>query len=219
MQYTYAYILYSNLNCIFYITITYLIICNPHLQPMPNFLGVLAILFFLAFCVKVCLNAFASNVQSTASIVQYSVLTLCLLIPFGQILSKWLSSSNNDNIKNANTAFFLVGIAWVLGNVLAFIALNGRDIDMLNLGRLKPSINSAINVYWIIIPQFILIFYNWKLLMDCSPINTCSSKVTWITLIILAFALIQTYLIVDSSRVIEYWPTDDGRRNIPRIQL
>ena len=188
---------------------------------MPNFLGVLAILFFLAFCVKVCLNAFASNVQSTASIVQYSVLTLCLLIPFGQILSKWLSNAN-DNIKNANTALFLVGIAWVLGNVLAFIALNGRDIDMLNLGRLNPSINGAINVYWIIIPQFILIFYNWKLLMDCSNqvvvINTCS-KVTWITLIILSFALIQTYLIVDSSRVIEYWPTDDGRRNIPRIQL
>ena len=192
---------------------------------MPNFLGVLAILFFLAFCVKVCLNAFASNVQSTASIVQYSVLTLCLLIPFGQILGKWLSNAN-DNIKNANTALFLVGIAWVLGNVLAFIALNGRDIDMLNLGRLNPSINGAINVYWIIIPQFILIFYNWKLLMDCSnqaainpaAINVCS-KVTWITLIILAFALIQTYLIVDSSRVIEYWPTDDGRRNIPRIQL
>jgi len=187
---------------------------------MSNFLGVLAILFFLAFCVKVCLNAFASNVQSTASIVQYSVLTLCLLIPFGQILSKWLSNTN-DNIKNANTALFLVGIAWVLGNVLAFIALNGRDIDMLNLGRLNPSINGAINVYWIIIPQFILIFYNWKLLMDCSnpaATNTCS-KVTWITLIILSFALIQTYLIVDSSRVIEHWPTDDGRRNIPRIQL
>jgi hypothetical protein len=186
---------------------------------MQNFLGVLAILFFLAFCVKVCLNAFASNVQSTASIVQYSVLTLCLLIPFGHILIKWLSI---DNMKNANTALFLVGIAWVLGNVLAFIALNGRDIDMLNLGRLNPSINGAINVYWIIIPQFILIFYNWKLLMDCSNqvvvINPCS-KVTWITLIILSFALIQTYLIVDSSRVIQTWPTDDGRRNIPRIQL
>jgi hypothetical protein len=184
---------------------------------MPNFLGVLTILFFLAFCVKVCLNAFASNVQSTASIVQYSVLTLCLLIPFGHILNAWMSNVSN-NIKNANTALFLVGIAWVLGNVLAFIALNGRDIDMLNLGRLKPSINSGINVYWIIIPQFLLIFYNWKLFMDCSQINPCS-KVTWITLIILAFALIQTYLIVDSSRVIQTWPTDDGRRNIPRIQL
>jgi hypothetical protein len=187
---------------------------------MQNFVGVLAILFFLAFCVKVCLNAFASNVQSTASIVQYSVLTLCLLIPFGHILNAWMSNTSSNDIKNANTALFLVGIAWVLGNVLAFIALNGRDIDMLNLGRLKPSINSGINVYWIIIPQFLLIFYNWKLFIDCnSVVNNPCSKVTWITFIILAFALIQTYLIVDSSRVIEHWPTDDGRRNIPMIKI
>jgi hypothetical protein len=187
---------------------------------MQNFLGVLAILFFLAFCVKVCLNAFASNVQSTASIVQYSVLTLCLLIPFAHILNAWMS--NASHIKNANIALFLVGIAWVLGNVITFIALNGRDIDMLNFGRLKPSINSGINVYWIIVPQFMLIFYNWKLFIDCNSAaatNACGSRVTWITFTIIAFALIQTYLISDSSRVIQTWPTDDGRRNIPMIKI
>lgn len=185
---------------------------------MDNNAGVLFILFLLAFSAKVCLNAFASNVQSTASIVQYSVLTLCLLLTMVCIGSVWFEPASSAR-RNANGVLFLVGIAWVLGNIIAFIQLNGDNIDILNRGHLKPSINSAINVYWIIVPQFILILYNLKLFMACDGAQNKCSKVSWITLITLALALIQTYLVVDSSRVMQTWPTDDARRNIPKIEL
>jgi hypothetical protein len=184
---------------------------------LRKFSIVLFILFLLAFCIKVFVNSFASNLQSTSSIVQYSVLTLCLLFSIGCILNALADTASNPR-KNGNNFAFLFGMTWVLGNVIAFIALNGDNIDMLNAGHLKPSINSAFNVYWIIVPQFMLIFYNLKLFMDCNEAAPCN-KVSWITLVILAFALIQTYLIVDSSRVIKYWPTDDGLRNIPKIQI
>jgi hypothetical protein len=39
--------------------------------------------------------------------------------------------------------------------------------------------------------------------------------VSWITLIIIALTLIQTYLIVNSFRMMQMWPTDDATRNIP----
>ena len=196
---------------------------NPNANPNANatlrkFSIVLFILFLLAFCIKVFVNSFASNMQSTASIVQYSVLTLCLLFSIGCILNVLFDNAPNPR-KNGNIYAFVFGMMWVLGNVLAFIALNGNNIDMLNTGHLKPSINSGINVYWIIVPQFMLIFYNLKVFVDCDDaLNKCS-KVSWITLAIIAFAVIQTYLIVDSSRVIQTWPTDDGLRNIPKIKI
>jgi hypothetical protein len=55
-----------------------------------------------------------------------------------------------------------------------------------------------------------------KLFLECDADGQCD-KISWITLVILSFALIQTYLIVDSSRVIQQWPTDDARNNIKSV--
>jgi hypothetical protein len=176
----------------------------------------LAILFFLAFCTKVCLNAFVSNVQSTASIVQNSVLSLCLVFIMVGISGYLIKNNTETTRRNTNIVLFLGGIVWVLGNVIAIITLNGNSIDLLNRGYLKPSINGSFNTTWIIIPQFILILYNLKLFLECDADGQCD-KISWITLVILSFALIQTYLIVDSSRVIQQWPTDDARNNIKSV--
>jgi hypothetical protein len=178
----------------------------------------LAILFLLAFCTKACLNAFASNAEATASLVQYSALATCLLITLASVSYNLMEAGTDDPRKNANIYLFMLGITWVLGNVIAFIALNGDNLALLNRGHLTPSINTPLNTFWIIVPQFMLILYNLKIFIDCDTAAPCN-KISWITLVILAFAFIQTYFIVDSSRVIQHWPTDDALKNIPRIKM
>jgi hypothetical protein len=59
------------------------------------------------------------------------------------------------------------------------------------------------------IPLWILIFYNMHTLLQCQKNNTCSSPISFYTFAILAFGLMQLYLVIQSFKVLKWWPTDD----------
>jgi uncharacterized membrane protein len=80
---------------------------------------------------------------------------------------------------------------------------------------LIPSVNNPIISNWVLVPQMLLTFYNVMLFLRFRSPQQVNPPVSWITLIIIALTLIQTYLIVNSFRMMQMWPTDDATRNIP----
>jgi hypothetical protein len=91
---------------------------------------------------------------------------------------------------------------------VAILVLYALYYSKLQYGFISLSINESINNL-IMIPLWILIFYNMYTFLDCQKTNTCSPTISFYTLSIIAFGLMQIYLVVDSFRVVQNWPTDD----------
>lgn len=176
------------------------------LVPLSCFLPI------VAFFAKIVIDAFGSNVKATSSIVQYSLIILYLAIVVG-ILVKYFFTVYRPN-NNINFQIFAVAMFWMMCNYILILILNAMNLDTLNRGDLTPSVNDPTINNWILIPQMALTFYNLALFLQCNDRSKCTT-VSWVTLTIIALALIQMYLIVNSFRTMQTWPTDDATRNIP----
>ena len=177
-----------------------------------NILVPLSYFPIVAFFAKIVIDAFGSNVKATSSIVQYSLIILYLAIVVG-ILVKYFFTANRPN-NNVNFQIFAVAMFWMMCNYILILILNAMNLDTLNRGDLTPSVNDPTINNWILIPQMALTFYNLALFLQCNDRLKCTT-VSWVTLTIIALALIQMYLIVNSFRTMQTWPTDDATRNIP----
>jgi hypothetical protein len=163
----------------------------------------------VAFFAKIIIDAFGSNVKATSSIVQYS------LIIFYLAIAMYFTTNTADIPNNTmNFKVFLFAMFWMMCNYIGILTLNAMNLDILNRGDLTPSVNDPTINNWILIPQMALTFYNLALFMRCNDQNKCTT-VSWVTLTIIALALIQLYLLVNSFRTMQTWPTDDATRNIP----
>jgi hypothetical protein len=166
----------------------------------------------VAFFAKVVIDAFASNVKATSSIVQYSLMIFYLAFS-GGIIFYHLTKNTRPNYTNFKV--FLFAMFWTLCNQMSILVLNAMYIDIINRGDLIPSVNNPIISNWVLVPQMLLTFYNVMLFLRFRSPQQVNPPVSWITLIIIALTLIQTYLIVNSFRMMQMWPTDDATRNIP----
>ena len=169
----------------------------------------------VAFFAKIVIDAFGSNVKATSSIVQYSLIILYLAV-LVVILANYLFTPNTAYRPNntVNFLIFAVAMFWMMCNYILILILNAMNLDILNRGDLTPSVNDPTINNWILIPQMALTFYNLVLFLQCDSKSKCTT-VSWVTLTIIALALIQMYLIVNSFRTMQTWPTDDATRNIP----
>ena len=205
---------------IFYIVIKQLnlIITYPAHTMNRSDLNILVPLSYfpiVAFFAKIVIDAFGSNVKATSSIVQYSLIIL-YLAAVGSLIMYYFTKNTADIPNNTvNFKVFLFAMFWMMCNYIGIVVLNSMHLDILNRGDLTPSVNDPTINNWILIPQMGLTFYNVALFLQCDDKSKCTT-VSWVTLTIIAFALIQLYLIVNSFRVMQTWPTDDAIRNIPK---
>jgi hypothetical protein len=166
----------------------------------------------VAFFAKVVIDAFASNVKATSSIVQYSLMIFYLALSGGII---FYHLTKNTRPYYTNFKVFLFAMFWMMCNYIGILTLNAMNLDILNRGDLTPSVNDPTINNWILIPQMALTFYNVALFVRYKPSQLVDPPpVSWVTLTIIALALIQLYLIVNSFRTLHTWPTDDATRNI-----
>jgi hypothetical protein len=181
-------------------------------EPYLKILTPLIYFPIVAFFVKVVIDAFASNVKATSSIVQYSLMILYLAIS-GGIMFYNLTKKTSPFYTNFKV--FLFAMFWLLCNYIGIVALNATYIDTLNRGDLITSVNDPTISNWVLVPQMLLVFYNVALFVRYKPSPSVDPPVSWVTLTINALALIQMYLIVNSFRTMQTWLTDDATRNIP----
>lgn len=167
----------------------------------------------VGFFIKIIIDAFASNVNATSSIVQYSLMIIYLASTLA-LISYYFTKNARSYRKNTNFWIFLGALFMMLCNSIGIVSLNGMYLDILNRGDLTPSVNDPTISNWVLVPQVALILYNSSLFLHCDN-PACPSTVSWVTLTIIALALIQMYLIVNSFRTMQTWPTDDATRNIP----
>jgi len=168
----------------------------------------------VAFFAKIIIDAFGSNVAATSSIVQYSLIILYLAAVVSLIMYYFTTSVSTIPNNTTNFKVFLFAMFWMMCNYIGILTLNAMNLDILNRGDLTPSVNDPTINNWILIPQMALTFYNLALFLQCDAATKCTT-VSWVTLTIIALALIQMYLIVNSFRTMQTWPTDDATRNIP----
>jgi hypothetical protein len=166
----------------------------------------------VAFFAKIVIDSFASNLKATSTIVQYSLMIFYLAFS-GGIIFYHLTKTPRPNYTNFKV--FLFAMFWTLCNQMSILVLNAMYIDIINRGDLIPSVNNPIISNWVLVPQMLLTFYNVMLFLRFRSPQQVNPPVSWITLIIIALTLIQTYLIVNSFRMMQMWPTDDATRNIP----
>ena len=180
-----------------------------------NILVPLSYFPIVAFFAKIVIDAFGSNVKATSSIVQYSLIIL-YLAAVGSLIMYYFTKNAATDIPNNTINFkvFLFAMFWMICNYIGILILNAMNLDILNRGDLTPSVNDPTINNWILIPQMALTFYNLALFLQCDDKSKCTT-VSWVTLTIIALALIQMYLIVNSFRTMQTWPTDDATRNIP----
>lgn len=181
-----------------------------------DYLNILTPLIYfpiVAFFVKVVIDAFASNLKATSSIVQYSLMILYLAISGGIIFYHF---TKNTRPVYTNFKVFLFAMFWLLCNYIGIVALNATYIDTLNRGDLITSVNDPTISNWVLVPQMLLVFYNVTLFLQFKPSSSSvNPPVSWVTLTIIALAIIQMYLIVKSFHMMQQWLTDDATRNIP----
>ena len=169
----------------------------------------------VAFFIKVVIDAFASSMKATSSIVQYSLMILYLALT-GGIIGVYFTKNAYAPNNTTNFKFFLFAMFWLLCNYIGIVALNATYIDVLNRGDLVPSVNDPTISNWVLVPQMLLVFYNLTLFSQCSRPDKKCATISWVTLIIIALAMIQMYLIVKSFMIMQKWPTDDATNNIPK---
>jgi len=128
------------------------------------------------------------------------------------MIARFIHNNSGDSTKiTANLNLFFASLCFTLINYVAIIVLYAVHYPRLQYGYITPSISDSINNY-IMIPLWILIFYNMHRLIDCNklnPMNACDQKFSCLTLTIVAFGLMQMYLVVNSFKIVQLWPTDD----------
>jgi hypothetical protein len=174
-----------------------------------------SLLYFLAFLptigffIKMGMDAWSGSKQggdsAVSSIVQYSLMTLYLaavVAIIGSKIHKGVMMITNDFM------WFFGSIVFIFIVYVAIIVLHAVHYPKLQYGRITPGISESVNNL-IMIPLWILIFYNMHTLLQCQKNNTCSSPISFYTFAILAFGLMQLYLVIQSFKVLKWWPTDD----------
>ena len=175
-----------------------------------SLISFLAVMPIIGFFMKLIMNAWStsnknSNIYAVSSIVQYSLMTLTLavvVILFGRLLHNGTITLTN------NFKWFFGSLFCLLLVYVAILVLYALYYSRLQYGFISLSINESINNL-IMVPLWILIFYNMYTFLDCQKTNTCSPTISFCTLTIIAFGIMQIYLVVDSFRVVQNWPTDD----------
>lgn len=165
----------------------------------------------IGFIIKLSMDAWSRSNNDTSSnavssIVQYSIMTLYLAIVIGLVIKL---VRNKTMPTNTNFTFFFVVLGFLLLAYVAIITLYAVYYSQLRYGFITPSIRESIN-NWIMVPLWLLIFYNMFALMECqkNP-NACNPIVSFYTLSIFAFGLMQLYLVISSYQMVIAWPTDD----------
>lgn len=175
-----------------------------------SLISFLAVMPIIGFCMKLLMNAWStagknSDTYAISSIVQYSLMTLTLAVVV--VLIGKLMHSGTITVTN-NFKWYFGSLFFLLLVYVAILVLYALYYARLQYGFISLSINDSINNL-IMVPLWILIFYNMYTFLDCQKTNTCSSTISFCTLSIIAFGLMQIYLVVDSYRVVRNWPTDD----------
>jgi hypothetical protein len=150
-----------------------------------------------------------SNIYAISSIIQYSLMTMYLVMAVYFIV-KYLNQPNaSQSVATKNLKWFCGALGFLLIANVAIITLYSLYYPTLQYGYITPSISESINNY-IMIPLWILIIYNMHTLTDCAKRNmSCSPIISFLTLAIIGFGLMQCYLISNSFRMVQRWPTDD----------
>lgn len=161
----------------------------------------------LGFLIKLAIDAWAktnNDVYAFSSIIQYSLLTLYISIVIGLIIKLM---RNAKIVTNLNFNWFIATLAFLLIMYVAIIALYSLRYTTLKNGYIIPSVSETIN-NWIMVPLWLLVFYNMNELFSCQS-KTCAPAISFYTLSIIAFGLMQLYLVHKSFNMVYLWPTDD----------
>ena len=188
---------------------------------MNDSLYFLSILPIIGVCIKRSMDAWSktnkhSNTYAVSSIVQYSLMTLYLaiaIIMVGRFIHK---NSGNTGVITNNLKWFFGSLCFLLVVYVAIIVLQSVYYNILQHGLINLSIDESINNY-VMYPMWIMLFYNIHAFIACHKMNNCSPYVGFLTLTVIGFGLIQSYLVVNSFNRVIYWPTDDI--NLPPLQL
>ena len=201
-----------NLNIIItYDWINHRCIKNMNSTDLDSFLIRFSTLLpIMGFLIKLTMDAWSKSNNNTtnaiSSIVQYSLMTLYLSIVIGLII-KLLRNKTITTNTNFNCFFAVLGFILIV--YVSIIALYAIRYSKLQHGFITPSISESIN-NWIMVPLWFLIFYNMFALMECQKnANACSPTVSFYTLAIFAFGLMQLYIVHNSYNMVNLWPTDD----------
>lgn len=162
----------------------------------------------LGFLIKLAIDAWAktnNDVYAFSSIIQYSLLTLYISIVIGLVI-KLLR--NGKFVTNMNFNWFIGTLGFLLIMYVAIIGLYALRYSTLKNGYIVPSISESIN-NWIMVPLWILVFYNMNELIGCQYKTSCVPTISFYTLSIIAFGLMQLYLVHRSFKMVYLWPTDD----------
>ena len=212
-----GYILYSNLvnflTRILNIIITYdryataIKPMNPNID--INLIRFSTLLPIMGFVIKLAMDAWSRSTNDTSStaissIIQYSLMTLYLAMVIGLVIKMAL---NNNLTINTNFKWFIASLGFLLMVYVAIIALYAIRYSRLQYGFITPSISESIN-NWIMVPLWFLIFFSMFNIMDCQK-NTCAPTVSFYTLTIIGFGLMQLYIVHNSYNMVNLWPTDD----------
>jgi hypothetical protein len=175
-----------------------------------SLISFLAVLPVIGFGVKSAMDAWSessakSDVYAISSIVQYSLMTLYLAAVVG-LIGKLLH--NGTITATPNLKCFFGALFFLLLIYVAIIILYSVYYARLKNGLITPSINESVNNL-IMVPLWLLIFYNMYTFLDCQKTASCIPTISGYTLSIIAFGLMQVYLVVNSFNMLQTWPTDD----------
>jgi len=148
------------------------------------------------------MDAWSSSI-AISSIIQYSLLTLYIAFVIGLVINQARTGTISTNFKT-----FFVVLGFLLLVYVAIIALYAIRYSRLQYGFITPSISESIN-NWIMVPLWLLIFYNIFNFIECQKKTGCPQNVTSYTMAILAFGLMQLYIVYTSYNMVNLWPTDD----------
>ena len=146
-----------------------------------------------------------SSSTAISSIIQYSLMTLYIAFVIGLVINQARTGTISVST-NFKTFFVVLGLLLLL--YVAIIALYAIRYPILQYGFITPSISESIN-NWIMVPLWLLIFYNIFNFIECQKKLGCPQNVTSYTMIILAFGFMQLYIVCNSYLMVNLWPTDD----------
>lgn len=133
-------------------------------------------------------------------------MTLYLAIVIGLVIKLM---QNNTITVNTNFKWFFATLGFLLLVYVAIIVLYSIRYSRLKYGFITPTISESIN-NWIMVPLWILIFYNMFNFIECQKnANACTPIVSFYTLSVFAFGLMQLYVVHNSYKMVNLWPTDD----------
>jgi hypothetical protein len=186
----------------------YYIVCAMNENLDIRLIRVSTFLPIFGFLIKLAIDAWAktnNDVYAYSSIIQYSLLTLYISIVIGLVIKL---VRNDKLVTNLNFNWFIATLAFLLIMYVAIIALYALRYSTLKNGYIIPSVSETIN-NWIMVPLWLLVFYNMNELFSCQGQRTCAPAISFYTLSIIAFGLMQLYLVHKSFNMVYLWPTDD----------